>query len=63
MATDTQSDRPWQESKQQIVRGAFIVMEGLDRAGKTTQVEKLADALHESGRNVKTMRFPGEHSH
>ncbi|RDW88344.1 thymidylate kinase [Coleophoma cylindrospora] len=58
MATNTLPERPWQEPKQPIVRGAFIVMEGLDRAGKTTQVEKLANALYESGRNVETMRFP-----
>ncbi|KAH6664493.1 thymidylate kinase-domain-containing protein [Halenospora varia] len=41
-----------------VKRGAFIVMEGLDRAGKTTQVKKLCDSLYEEGHNVKTIRFP-----
>jgi len=39
-------------------RGAFIVIEGLDRAGKTTQVKKLNDALYERGQNVRQLRFP-----
>lgn len=41
-------------------RGAFIVIEGLDRSGKTTQVQKLADALSKDGHKVKALRFPGE---
>ncbi|KAG9229832.1 thymidylate kinase-domain-containing protein [Amylocarpus encephaloides] len=39
-------------------RGAFIVMEGMDRAGKTTQVGKLRHTLEEQGHKVKTIRFP-----
>lgn len=40
-------------------RGAFIVLEGLDRSGKTTQVKLLEQRFIEAGRPVKMMRFPG----
>lgn len=40
-------------------RGAFIVLEGLDRSGKTTQVKLLERKIVESGRRVQMMRFPG----
>ncbi|KAK2623798.1 hypothetical protein QTJ16_006979 [Diplocarpon rosae] len=49
---------PWREPVTPITRGAFIVIEGLDRAGKTTQVKKLCDRLYASGHNIKTIRFP-----
>ncbi|KAM0667272.1 hypothetical protein ACQRIU_005127 [Beauveria bassiana] len=39
-------------------RGAFIVLEGLDRSGKTTQVKLLEQKFIEQGRLVKLMRFP-----
>ncbi|SLM41480.1 thymidylate kinase [Lasallia pustulata] len=39
-------------------RGALIVIEGLDRAGKSTQCERLASKLEGQGRRVKRMRFP-----
>ncbi|KAI4180379.1 MAG: hypothetical protein L6R41_007275 [Letrouitia leprolyta] len=42
----------------QQTRGAFIVIEGLDRAGKSTQCEKLSQVLQKEGRVVKCMRFP-----
>lgn len=43
-----------------IVRGAFIVLEGADRAGKSTQVNLLINALQSKG--VTTIRkcFPGK---
>jgi dTMP kinase len=41
-------------------RGAFIVLEGMDRSGKTTQVKLLESRLVEAGRRVHLMRFPGE---
>ncbi|KXJ93432.1 thymidylate kinase-domain-containing protein [Microdochium bolleyi] len=41
-----------------VARGAFVVFEGLDRAGKTTQAKLLQQRCIESGRNVKYMRFP-----
>ena len=44
-------------------RGAFIVVEGLDRSGKTTQVQKLVEALSKDGHKVKALRFPGELYH
>ncbi|OTA94583.1 hypothetical protein M434DRAFT_394525 [Hypoxylon sp. CO27-5] len=40
------------------VRGAFIVFEGMDRAGKTTQAKLLQQRCIESGREVRFMRFP-----
>ncbi|KAF5867140.1 Thymidylate kinase [Aspergillus alliaceus] len=39
-------------------RGALIVVEGLDRAGKSSQCEYLRDYLQESGHPVKYIRFP-----
>ena len=39
--------------------GTFITFEGLDGCGKTTQLEKLADALRRQGRHVVTTREPG----
>ncbi|KAL9585134.1 MAG: hypothetical protein Q9212_001700 [Teloschistes hypoglaucus] len=39
-------------------RGALIVIEGLDKAGKSTQCEKLFDYFEQQGRPVKRMRFP-----
>ncbi|KAH8591011.1 thymidylate kinase-domain-containing protein [Bisporella sp. PMI_857] len=56
--TNSSDTYPWQEPATPVSRGAFIVIEGIDRAGKTTQVKKLCDALYASGRNVRTMRFP-----
>ncbi|KAL4894533.1 thymidylate kinase [Aspergillus ambiguus] len=39
-------------------RGALIVVEGLDRAGKSSQCETLRDTLQASGHTVKYIRFP-----
>ncbi|XP_044055197.1 thymidylate kinase [Siniperca chuatsi] len=39
-------------------RGALIVLEGVDKAGKTTQCKKLVQALQKCGRPVEMMRFP-----
>lgn len=41
-------------------RGAFIVLEGLDRSGKTTQAKTLEERLAAEGRQVQAMRFPGK---
>jgi len=38
------------------------VIEGLDRAGKTTQVKRLCDALYSQDHNIKTIRFPDRSS-
>lgn len=59
MSTLTTDLYPWKEPATKPKRGAFIVIEGLDRAGKTTQVKKLCDRLYSEGHNVKTIRFPG----
>ncbi|PHH76763.1 hypothetical protein CDD82_3856 [Ophiocordyceps australis] len=39
-------------------RGAFIVLEGLDRSGKTTQAKKLEERMVASGMRVVAMQFP-----
>ncbi|KAH7094018.1 thymidylate kinase [Auriculariales sp. MPI-PUGE-AT-0066] len=39
-------------------RGAFIVIEGMDRAGKTTQAALLRDRLTAAGRPVELIKFP-----
>lgn len=40
-------------------RGLFIVVEGLDRSGKTTQCQKLVDNISSTGKEVKYIKFPG----
>eukprot|EP00736_Rhodelphis_marinus_P014535 Rmarinus@m.8648 len=39
-------------------RGAFIVLEGMDRSGKSTQVQRLTEKLVTEGISVENMRFP-----
>lgn len=39
-------------------RGRIIVVEGPDGVGKTTQTKMLVDKLKESGREIKTIKFP-----
>ncbi|GAA6004722.1 hypothetical protein JCM10207_000993 [Rhodosporidiobolus poonsookiae] len=39
-------------------RGAFIVFEGLDRSGKSTQVARLVDSLNARGVKAVAARFP-----
>jgi thymidylate kinase len=66
MHTALSNDLPQpQPQQQQGRRGAFIVFEGLDRCGKTTQVQRLIDgwARTSAGADVggvKGQRFPGE---
>lgn len=43
-----------------VKRGAFIVLEGLDRSGKSTQVARLVAGLQKSGHKAVSCRFPGE---
>lgn len=38
--------------------GKFIVLEGIDGSGKTTQIEKVAEFLRSSGKNVSTTKEP-----
>jgi len=39
--------------------GAFIVVEGCDRAGKSTQCAKLVERLTSEGIAAKLVKFPG----
>ena len=50
---------PGKPGKPAVARGALVVLEGLDRSGKTTQVKLLEQRFVELGRKVKVMRFPG----
>ena len=43
-----------------ITRGALIVLEGLDRSGKSTQCQRLSKYLREQGQRVKYIKFPGK---
>ncbi|KAI0143670.1 thymidylate kinase-domain-containing protein [Xylariaceae sp. FL1272] len=47
-----------EDVKRPPVRGALVIFEGMDRAGKTTQAKLLQLRCIESGREVKFMRFP-----
>lgn len=40
-------------------RGALIVVEGLDRAGKSSQCERLLRGLLDANYKAKYIRFPG----
>lgn len=42
----------------QIPRGAFIVFEGCDRAGKSTQARKLVDTLNANNITTQYVNFP-----
>ncbi|XP_059615699.1 uncharacterized protein LOC132261140 [Phlebotomus argentipes] len=55
--TQFSSDRLHQRVKMKS-RGAFIVLEGCDRSGKSTQSQKLVEKLNENGINAKLMKFP-----
>ncbi|KAJ4487886.1 thymidylate kinase [Lentinula aciculospora] len=39
-------------------RGAFVVVEGLDRSGKTTQTDILRQRIQEAGKEVACVKFP-----
>lgn len=41
-------------------RGAFVVLEGLDRSGKTTLAHMLVEQLQQLQIPAKFMRFPGK---
>ena len=44
---------------QGMPRGLFIVLEGLDRCGKTTQVSRLLESLESNGQKARIQKFPG----
>lgn len=62
MASLSTDPYEYQQRASPVSRGAFIVVEGLDRAGKTTQVKKLCDSLYAQGHNIRIIRFPGKAS-
>eukprot|EP00396_MALV-II-16_sp_LP-1_P000457 gene457-292_t len=39
-------------------RGLFLVFEGLDRSGKSTQSKRLAESLRSDGHSVRQINFP-----
>lgn len=41
-------------------RGHLIVIEGLDRAGKTTQCEALCEDIGGQDKDIKYIKFPGK---
>ncbi|KAF8738949.1 Thymidylate kinase, partial [Rhizoctonia solani] len=41
-----------------MVRGAFIVIEGLDRSGKSTQCAQMVSRIEGEGKPVKAIKFP-----
>ncbi|ORX35760.1 thymidylate kinase-domain-containing protein [Kockovaella imperatae] len=41
-----------------VNRGLFIVLEGLDRSGKSTQVSRLHDQLEQDGHKARIQKFP-----
>ena len=41
-----------------LQRGCFILFEGIDRCGKTTQCKRLVEFLKNQGKQVEFMRFP-----
>ncbi|KAF2220681.1 thymidylate kinase [Elsinoe ampelina] len=41
-----------------MARGKLIVLEGLDRAGKSTQCSKLVERLSSTGQKIKHVKFP-----
>jgi dTMP kinase len=55
-AADAPATKPLREATSS--RGAFIVLEGIDRAGKTTQARLLVDGLHAAGIDAVAYRFP-----
>ena len=42
-----------------IKRGALIVLEGCDKAGKSTHVRLLSEAIRNLGKPVQVITFPG----
>ena len=41
------------------MRGQFIVVEGLEGAGKSTVIDTISQVLHEAGKSVVRTREPG----
>lgn len=46
-------------AQQQQQRGLLIVVEGCDRAGKSTQCDNLVVQLQQNGMDTELVKFPG----
>lgn len=44
------------------MRGALIVLEGCDRAGKSVQSRKLLEKIRSTGAKAELLVFPGEYA-
>ena len=44
-----------------VSRGLLVVVEGLDRSGKSSQCHLLHDNLTKAGKSVRYFKFPGMH--
>lgn len=44
----------------QTQRGALIVLEGVDKSGKSTQAKKLLEYFHSQGKEARILQFPGK---
>lgn len=56
------SGRDWKGVSMAGRRGALIVLEGVDRAGKSTQSRRLVESLWAAGHQAELLRFPGKWS-
>lgn len=45
-----------------VKRGALIVFEGCDRAGKSTQAQRMVGRIQARGERAELISFPGEFS-
>ena len=40
-------------------RGSLILIEGLDRTGKSTQADSIVNEFENAGKKVELIKFPG----
>jgi len=61
--TEKESSKRQMTSSNEIKnRGAFILFEGCDRSGKTTQTQLLVKALKDKGHKIEFANFPGNNN-
>ena len=56
--TKNEEDNNMAAAAKSLSRGAFILFEGVDRCGKTTQASKLVESLNQSGVASELWRYP-----